>query len=219
MTQDEFIKDANFPLAARIAASILGFGIMHEAQSSKNEKLERQALEDQAARELEAEKMRPTIDGLTGKTAAALGELMARTSSGQELVELEKDAIGAALFGSILKGFGRGASALGKLGPTARLQAASGAVPSSALARAGQAMQTRGAAMGVPKPQGILPKMSLTTKGKLLAGGVGAAGLYGAYKGTEAARDFMMKPTNTARHWGTRRPLMTQVSQYGYPIY
>lgn len=74
----------------------------------------------------------------------------------------------------------------------------------------------KGAAGGVGK---AISAVAPGWKGKaLMTAGVGAAG-YGAYKAMQGTRDFFSEPTHSTQSWGQKRPVMHNVSEYGYPTF
>lgn len=53
------------------------------------------------------------------------------------------------------------------------------------------------------------------TKAVMGAGILGAG--YAGYKGMQAAKDYMSTPVHDTQRWGSSRPAMNNVSEYGYP--
>lgn len=49
------------------------------------------------------------------------------------------------------------------------------------------------------------------------AGTIGAG--VAAYKGMQGARNYMSEPGHEAQHWGSNRPVMHNVSEYGAPVF
>lgn len=136
----------------------------------------------------------------------------------QKYASLNKEAFGGALLAPVVAG----AKSLAKL-PGRALAKIPGSVRAPA---AGAAKAQAPAAGNLPALQGVgqaansaarKPLIGFGTKAKLLGAGVGVGGAYGAYKGVQTARDYMMQPTYTSNQWGGRGMLPGQVNQYGYP--
>lgn len=88
-------------LAARIAASILGLGLMNSDRGLVEREEQEREEELQARRDGEAQRMGPTIEAL--KSASAAGQILARAVPAHEL---EKAAVGEELMSagkSVLK--------------------------------------------------------------------------------------------------------------------
>lgn len=134
------VKEANLALAAQIASSVLGLGLM-VSDKDHREKLKVQAAQvNMFNRVMEADRMDATINAFKGASAqhaTAAGQSMAKIAAFQagelewsDLDEMEKEAFGA-LIGGAMKLMGKGVSGVGKMvgkggGATARLQQASG---------------------------------------------------------------------------------------------
>ena len=80
-------KEASAELAARIAKAMLGFSVMRGDQSHVEGAHDQEALDEEIARAVEAERMSSMINAM--KTAQVIGKFMARA---EELPSLEKDA-------------------------------------------------------------------------------------------------------------------------------
>lgn len=234
-------KMAQSPLLEALAP-LLGIGAMTHDLNHQSKLLAEAEKMNQIARVLEAKKMEGTISALGGtmpKHSAARIESVASTiskfahidteamlekiSSGIELDEMEKEAIGAILG----KMMGAGGKALSRAGGKLQ-QASKGAVkpPAASAAKAspyrtaakpaGNVQPAAKAAPAASAPAKDAPLISGKTKAKLMATGAAGAGLYGGYKGLQAVRDYMMVPTATERQWGYQAPLRHNVSPYGY---
>lgn len=221
------LKEANkkVPASAQVAAALLFLGAYAADRAHRKRLMEEAMMMNQMARLMESRRMQSTIDALGGPVDLREKRSSAELSAveiGHLIAQMEKEAgIGAALGGLArlgARGLGRGMSAVGKRMPltgTARMQAAQGAPG------LGQRLQAWGARTPVAAPAAEAGKKSLLGwKGKALGlGAIGAVG-YGGFKGLQAARDYMMKPTGYGGpRWGARPPLMTRVSPYGYPMY
>jgi hypothetical protein len=82
-------------LAARIAASVLGWGLMSASGHQADEEEQERAEELRARRDGEAQLMGPTIEAM--KSASAAGRILARSVPASEL---EKMALGEGLLGA-----------------------------------------------------------------------------------------------------------------------
>lgn len=170
-------------------------------------------------------------------TASRMGSAELLTLLGQQGMDKEALDVLAPLAragGSVLKGIGGAASAAGRLGrqlqqgPGPLMRAggwlsgkghalsAAGAKAAPALKATENVLQEAApaAAAAAPAAAKAKPLMSMGTKGKLLAGGALLGTGYVGMKGMQAARDFMMAPSE---HHGA--PVMQNVNQYGYPQY
>lgn len=162
-----FVKEGSLPLE-QIAKVLVNLGLLVADKASQEHAVEHATEHEAEARELEAERMGPTIEHLHPKTAemAAIhsGRLLAKTAMG----------VPWASMGAAAKG------AVGALGGAAKA---------------------------------ISPGWK--TKA-LLGAGTLAAGA-GAFKGMQAVRNELSTPPHDTQRWGSNRPAMSNVSEYGYP--
>jgi len=158
-----------------------------------------------------------------GTAGPELAPLMQKAASGAELTEMEK----AALIGKMLGGFGKMLGSVGKaIGGTGGLKAGRGGLAQKAgdfLRKKGIGARTSGLVReGIKAAPEVAGKsksiFSLGTKAKMVgAAGLGLAG-YGAYKGLQAGRDYMMKPTAMGRQGSYGVAPSHNVGPYGYNI-
>lgn len=165
---------------------------------------------------------------LAHQASDELETIMTKMASGEELTELEKEA----LVGTLMKGLGKGLGAVGKkvgwggsgsFGKGGLAQKAGTKVRqwgaglrTKGLQRAGIKAMPEAAAGAASKSK---PLIGWGTKAKI---GLGVAGLgagYAGYKGLQAAKDYMMQPT-AASSWGAHGVTpMKNVNQLGYAAY
>src|SRR5690606_7373512 len=160
-------KSSNMPIAARLAAAILGVSLLDDDSQHIAEQKAEAGEMNAVLRMLEAQKMSQTVNGL--KYAQALIEPMVKAAAMASIELMDKEALGPLantlidgakrLGGAVDKGIGGAAQAAGRLMP-----AGSNAQKSF---------------------------LGLSTKAKLL-GGAGLLGTgYAGYKGLQATRDYM----------------------------
>jgi hypothetical protein len=224
------VKEANLAMAAQIAASVLGLGLMVDDKEHREQLKQEAEMVNRANRAMEANRMAATINAFTGgppnagagKYAAAAGQSMAKIAAFRageiewdDLEEMEKQAIGgalASLAGKATLGAGKLFGRTGKLVQKAPGMQGFGKGMRRAGGRVGQAgskMQQWG--------QAQKPMLEWRGKAALGAGMLGAG--YLGYKTLQTGRDYMMRPTASHQRWGAYRPVPTRVSQYGYPQY
>lgn len=162
---------------------------------------------------------------LAQDTEAELNRIMEKHASGAELTEFEKEA----LIGGLLKGFGKMLGGAGKaIGGTGGLKVGRGGMMQgiggklrslgAGARKSGlmqQSIKAAPAAAAAKKGKGLL---SFGTKAKLLGTGALALGGYGAYKGMQAGRDYMMTPTSQERMGRYGAAPAHNVNQYGYVV-
>lgn len=91
-------KFAGLPLAARLAASVLGYAGMRSDQKHQGELMQEAEMMNQLAREAEARRMAPVVNGLQRNTELAekMGAYMAKEAFGAALAGLGKMVAGGA---------------------------------------------------------------------------------------------------------------------------
>jgi hypothetical protein len=189
--QSHQVKEAEIPIAARLAMAILGVSLL-ESDSTHAEEVRQTAEElNETLRELEAHKMSQTIGALKHAEAILQSVVKTAAEASVELMEKQAMGVGTAVLGGAMraagglkKGLGGAASAAGRLLPA-----------------------------GPAKQQWL----GLGTKAKMLgtAGVLGAG--YAGFKGLQATRDYMESQPHPG--FGKGPAIMKNVNEYGYPEY
>lgn len=186
------VKEAETPIAARLAAAILGVSLL-ESDSNRVEEVQQTAeAMNEVFRELEARKMSQTTGALKHAEVMLQSIVKAAAQASADLMAKEAMGIPAAILGGAVragsafkKGFGGAAQAAGRLMPA-----------------------------GSPAQKSWL---GLGTKAKL----VGTAGVLGAgyagFKGMQAARDYMQAQPHGV--YGKGPAIAHNVNEFGYPEY
>lgn len=160
--ESEMNKHAEVPIAARLAAAILGISVLEDdSEHASNQRAEAELM-NQELRELEARKMDQTISSLKHAEALMMGIVKAAAQASAELMEKEAMGLGTTIVGGALragkKSLGGAAQAAGRLMPEG------------------------------PAKKSLL---GLGTKAKLVGGAAVLGTGYAGYKGMQAARDYM----------------------------
>jgi len=217
------------PIAAQLAAAILGTSLMASDQMHVSQLQEEAAMMTEAMRELEARKMSQTTGALNPKYASAEREIshavkiaaaITTARGDHELLSylLEQQGIDkeAGFIGGMARAVVPGIKRLGGAiagGARAAGQSVAGAagrlMPSAAKAAPAAAAPVATAAAKSK------PLISMGTKAKIIGGGAILGAGYTGMKVLQTARDYMMMPGGG--HQGP--PVMNNVNQYGYAQY
>jgi hypothetical protein len=114
--------EEELPIAARVAAAILGFAALNAISKGVHKDREEQDLVAEAERELEADRMSAVINSLKKQSSVHIA-----IDAGRYMASLEKNAFGAPLLAMASKAKGAIGSALKGLKPGWKAKAAIGA--------------------------------------------------------------------------------------------
>jgi hypothetical protein len=251
-------KAEGMPTAVRIAAALMGFGLMMHSESETDEAQERARILDEIGRRMEEARMQPLLNSLSkqGSAQAALlsGRYMAKLAAAEYLSEMEKEALNLTMPGSVegavkmvgrlvkrkpkvpsFKGTGAPPGAPITMSAPGTLGAPVGPMPSlSEVPRPGTtglatATPTTGAALAkrptTERPVGKLRPPEAgdggggSLKGKLIGAGLLGAGGWGTIQAAQAAKDYMMIPSQQTQRWGYGPRAPAAVNPYGYASY
>lgn len=98
-------KAEGMPTAVRIAAALMGFGLMMHSESETDEAQERARILDEIGRRMEEARMQPLLNSLSkeGSVQGALlsGQYMAKLAAAEYFSEMEKEALNLTMPGSV----------------------------------------------------------------------------------------------------------------------
>lgn len=206
---EQIAKEASLPLV-EIASALVNLGLMVADKANHDHADHNAQAEQDLSREEDAAEMRATHAGLAKKAGAELAAIRAGRGLAKCAFPNPIPAMAAAAKGV--------AGSIGKALTPAAGATAAAALPRGSKLVGGMVNAAKTTAEAAPAAAAV-GKAGIGWKGKALgaAGVLGAS--YGAYKGMQGVRNVMSEPAHETQRWGTERPVMHNVSDFGYPTF